>query len=462
MITVFIRRVVPLLGLAAALAVLVGLQDVPAVGSDIWLHLRLGHEFSSGWSLAHPGHLGSFDSGTWYPTQWLSQLAMARTDTVLGLGGVIWLAGIPILLFPVVLYLIGRAYAAPLPAVLTACVATAAAAPGLTARPQTLSYILIAIVTAAWLATARDGKPRYWLIPLAWIWVPLHGMWVIGITVGVAAFVGIALSRPGEWRLLARLASIPALSVAVAVLTPLGFNVFRGVIGVGDRNEQLTEWKPPDITSPSSLFLALMIVVILVSALRSEQVAWPTILILGLGMAWGAYSARTVMVGAAMLAPLLALSLQKLVPQVGRPGRREIAAVASMFLVAGVALGVVSADRADEPVVASWVDTSLGTMPDGTKILNDWELGHYVLWAHPQVDVVIHGYVDVFTTQELDRNIDILRLEPEWDQAVDELDVDYGLVDPDSPLGYALVHQLGWTEIDGDKDYVLLTPASAS
>lgn len=462
MITVFIRRVLPLVGLAAALAVLVGLQEVPAVGSDTWLHLRLGHEFASGWSLAHPGHLGSFDNGTWYPTQWLSQLTMAWTDSTLGIGGVIWLAGIPILLFPIALYLIGRTYAAPLPAVVSACVATAAAAPGLSARPQTLSYLLIAIVTAAWLATARDGKPRYWLILLAWIWVPLHGMWVIGITIAVASVVGIALSRPRDWRLLARLASIPALSVIFAVLTPLGFNVFRGVMGVGDRNEQLTEWQPPDITSPSSLFLALMIVVILISALRSERLAWPTIMILGLGMAWGAYSARTVMVGAAILATLLAQALQKMVPDVGRPGRREIVAVASIFLVASAALGVVAAERADEPVVASWVDTRLKAMPDGTKVLNDWELGHYVLWAHPQVDLVMHGYVDVFTTRELDRNIDILRLEPGWDRAVEELDVDYALVDPDSALGYALVHHLKWTEIEGDKDYVLLTPTPAS
>lgn len=458
MITHFIRRVLPMLGLACTLAVLVGLQDAPAAGSDAWLHLRLGHEFLSGWSVGHPGHLGAFDSGTWYPTQWLSQIALASMDSALGLGGVIWLAGCFVLLLPVVLYCIGRSYAAPLPAVLGACLATAAAAPGLSARPQVLSYLFIAIVTATWLAIARDRRPRYWLILLAWIWAPLHGMWLVGLSVGVAAVVGMALASPREWRTLAPVASIPLASAAATVLTPLGLNVFRGVMGVGDRNEQLTEWQPPDITSPSSMFLALMIAVVLVSALRSDQVDWPTILILGLAMAWGLYSARTVMVGAVMIVPLFAHALQRLVPDVGRPGRRELAMVAAIFVVGCGGLAVVAAQRADTPIVAGWVDDRLNAMPDGTKVLNDWELGHYTLWAHRQVDVVEHGYVDVFTTDELERNIDIIRLEPGWDADVAELDVDFAFVDPDSPLGYALKHQLGWTEVEGDDDYVLLIP----
>ena len=32
------------------------------------------------------------------------------------------------------------------------------------------------------------------------------------------------------------------------------------------------------------------------------------------------------------------------------------------------------------------------------------------------------------------------------------------IVDPESSLGYGLIHQLGWTTVEGDKDYVLLEP----
>ncbi|MFC0221353.1 hypothetical protein [Nocardioides zeicaulis] len=460
MITYVIRRVMPLVGLAAIVGVLVGLQDVPAVGADAWLHLRLGHEFlSGGWSLTHPGHLGVYDTATWYPTQWASQVAMAWFDDRFGIGGVMWLSGTAILATPVVLYLLCRRYAAPLPTVLAVGVAVCAAAPGFSARPQVVSYLLIAVVMGAWLETARDGRPRWWLVPLAWVWVPLHGMWIVGITIGVAAVVGMALTREHPRGLLLRLAAIPVLSALVAFATPLGAHVVDGIAGVGSRNGALTEWDPPDFTSPNALFLVLMIVVVLVVRLRGgEPTDWPTLMLLGLAMAWGLYTLRTTIVAAVMLAPLLAMALQHLVPSVGRPGRREVGLVAAIAVLGSAAMAVVASQRDDDEVVAAWVDDRLAAMPAGTKVLNDWELGHYTMARHPQVQLVMHGYVDMFTTGELDRNLRIAKVEPRWDTSVEALDADYGFVDPNSAMGYALVHQLGWTEVEGDDDFVLLRP----
>ncbi len=458
MITTLVRRVVPLVGLAACLVLLVRFQHVPAVGSDAWLHLRLGQEFRDGWALTRPGHLGVFDSATWYPTQWASQVAMSWMDSRFGIGGVVWLAGTFIILLPVVLYLSCRRHAAPLPAALATFLGVAAAAPGLSARPQVVSYLFIALVTAAWLETARDGRPRWWIVALTWVWVPLHGMWVVGVSISVAAVVGIALSRTCERRHLLRLAAIPVLSLAVTLATPLGLDVVRSVVGVGARNDTLTEWGPPDFTSISALFLVLMIAIVLVVTLRSGPLDWPTLALLGLSMAWALYSLRTTIVAGVMLAPLVAIALQRLVPDIGRPRGRELAVVAATTVLARLGLAVVAAQRADEPVVAGWVDERLDAMPAGTKVLNDWELGHYAMARHRQVQLVMHGYVDLFTTSELERNISIATVAPDWDTEVADLDVDYGFVDPESSLGYALVHQLGWTTIEGDDDYVLLEP----
>ena len=63
-------------------------------------------------------------------------------------------------------------------------------------RPQVLSYLLIAVTTAAWLARlVEDGKARWWLVPLTWVWAMVHGMWPVGIIIGLVALVGIALDR---------------------------------------------------------------------------------------------------------------------------------------------------------------------------------------------------------------------------------------------------------------------------
>ena len=91
-------------------------------------------------------------------------------------------------------------------------------------------------------------------------------------------------------------------------------------------------------------------------------------------------------------------------------------------------------------------------------MLNDWNTGAYFLWRHPQLSLVMHGYGDVFTEDELERNSDILRLEPRWDDEVDELDADLALVDPDTSLGYAMTDDLGWTVIEADDEFALLSP----
>lgn len=461
MITVFIRRVFPLVALAAALVLLIRLQTVPETGSDAWLHLRLGDEFRSSWSVSHPGHLGAFDTSRWYPSQWLSQVGMSWTKDVFGLGGLIWLAGAFVLALPLCMYVVCRGWTAPLPAAIAAVIGTCAAAPGLSARPQVVSYLLILLVTWAWLRTAQDGRPRWWLVLVAWVWVPIHGMWPVGISIALAVVLGMALSREHRFRTLTRLACIPVLSAAVPALTPLGVHAYSTVIGVSDRNSALTEWGPPDFTSPNAIALGVMIAIILVTALRGEALEWPTLMLLGLGMAWALFSMRTTIVAAVMLTPLLAVALQRLVPAVERIARRELLVVAGMFTVALTALGFTAAAEGSETPVASWIDDRLDDMPQGTKVLNDWELGHWALYRHPQLHLVMHGYVDVFTVEELERNIEIATLAPGWEDEIADLDVDYAVVATDSRLAYVLTDVMDWTVVEADQDYELLVPESS-
>ena len=40
---------------------------------------------------------------------------------------------------------------------------------------------LFAVVTGAALATVDDGRPRWWVVPLTWVWACTHGTWILGI-----------------------------------------------------------------------------------------------------------------------------------------------------------------------------------------------------------------------------------------------------------------------------------------
>ena len=74
----------------------------------------------------------------------------------------------------------------------------------------------------------------------------------------------------------------------------------------------------------------------------------------------------------------------------------------------------------------------------------------------------MHGYGDVFTDAEIRRNFDLVRLNPGWEAELRDLDVDVALVDPGSPLGYALQEVEGWKVEQSDENFVLLTPPSRS
>ena len=457
MTTTLVRRVVPVMVVAALFGVLVRMQVRPPLSGDGYFHIRLGHELLSGWSVSDPGHLGPFDTADWLPTQWLSQIVMAAVDQAAGLAGVIWVFGLLVLLLALTIYLSCRRQSAPLTAALATVLACSAASPGLSARPQVTSYLLVVVVTTAWLATLRDGQPRWWLIGVAWLWAPLHGMWPISILVGVAAVVGLALERERSFREIGRLAAIPLASAAVVLLTPVGSGIYESVVVVSSRTDYFAEWGPTDFTKPYALALLGSLGIVLLVGVRLRQLSWGELAVTGLALALAVSSARMTPVAAVMLAPLVASALQTFVPDSPGVTRREAVALGAVLVTAALALIPVASARAKDPVAPSWVDSRLDSLPSGTRVLNDWDTGAYFLWRHPQLALVMHGYGDVFTDEELERNIDILRLRPGWDNEVQGLDVDVALVNPDTPLGYALMHTAGWDVVQSDTDFALLT-----
>lgn len=458
MISSLVRRGLPLVALAVLMGALVRSTGRPPLGADTYFHLRMGHEFLGGWSVAHPGHLSPFDTAQWVPTQWLAQIGMAATEDAAGLAGVMWVAGVVALLVALGTYLSCRQGAGPLPAALATAMAIGAAYPGLTARPQLLSYLLMVVVTAAWLATLRDGRPRWWLVAVTWLWAPVHGLWVVSLVIAVAAISGLVLDRRLSRRELGRLALVPVASGLVVAATPVGFGIYGSVLEVGSRKAYFSEWQPTDFTDPFALVLLAMFAVVLGVALTRTRLGWGHLLLVGVAGALAVSSVRTTTVAALVLAPLVAEAVQQLVDDAPRIDRPEVVSLAAVTVVCAAVLAPVVAARADQPVAPAWLDARLDAQAPGTRVLNDWDTGAYHLWRHPQLSLAMHGYGDVFTAGELERNSAILRLAPGWDGRVRELDADLALVRPDTPLGYALVRDLGWTVLEADDDVELLTP----
>ena len=179
-IALLTRRVMPFVLLGGVLVTLVRLATVPLHNFDTYFHLRFGHEFlDGGWSLREPGSVSSFATADWVPTQWLPQVVMARTEDWFGLAGVAWLSGLQFLALALTFYVVARRWADPIVASPLVLVALLASGSGMSMRPQVISYILVAVTTAAWLHAHRTRRTPWWLVPLTWVWAMCHGMWPV-------------------------------------------------------------------------------------------------------------------------------------------------------------------------------------------------------------------------------------------------------------------------------------------
>src|SRR4051812_37668274 len=125
------RRFVPPLVMLGILVSLVLNCARPLTNTDTYFHLRFGEEFLHGWSLRHPGSVSTFATRDWVPTQWLSEIVMARTEDWFGLAGVAWLSGLLQLTLFLTLYVVCRDRAEPLVAAALTAVALIAMQSGL-------------------------------------------------------------------------------------------------------------------------------------------------------------------------------------------------------------------------------------------------------------------------------------------------------------------------------------------
>ncbi len=185
--------------------------------------------------------------------------------------------------------------------------------------------------------------------------------------------------------------------------------------------------------------------------------SWTETLLIAMAGVFAAYSVRTVPIAAAMLAPLAGAPLQALLGRRAPVTRRERQVVLGSAAAALVVLALAVPHTSDQPLrEPGWADRELGALPPGTKVVNDWALGGYLMWRYPQLDLVMHGYGDTFTTAELTRNNDLLVTAPGWQQVVRHLGARVAVLRPGSSLASQLAFQEGWRVVHRSGDLELL------
>ncbi len=459
-------RALGVLAYAVALTVGLGFGLGRHSEVDTWWHLRVGQHILDTHELRGPDPWAAFAVRPYTATQWLPEGVTAWLVDQTGMGAVGWLRSLASVSLVVLLYLTGRQSAGRLAASAATALGVLACGAGLNPRPQLVSFVCFAVVVLAWSRTARDGRPRWWLIPVFWLWACSHGLWSFGLVVSavfVAALIIDPATRPGPRRSAQHVALVAACAAVVA-LTPLGpalllspFDVAANAAGIAE------EWRATPVNNVFALAaLAMGIGTVLLWLLaRHRPQAWESAqLLLSLTLTLAMW--RLVPLGAILAAPLLATALQAVIgrPPEGWTRRERRAVVASwtlaLALAAAISAGPGGTSAQQFPGDLGTVDSALADLPDGTVVLDDFGLSGWLLWRHPSLKPVIDLRVELYSAEHIAAYRRAERVEPGWQNLLTETRATYAVLRTDSALGAALQQRLDWSSVAAHGDYELL------
>lgn len=399
----------------------------------------------------------------WVLHQWLPEMAMALLERAFGLPGVAWGHTLVLAGLGTTLWWALRRSAGLLPTSLVIIVATLGMSAGLTARPQIVSFVLLVVVTDAWLRTAHDGIARWWLIPLSWVWACSHGLWVVGPVVGLAVIAGLAMERTLTLRHTARLSLIPLGSVVVALLTPLGPALLTSIVAIREVAPLLNEWQPAPPTNPAFIAAGVLVALPLMVSVRARTpMPWSQILLLVIAAGSILLFGRTIAVGAGVAAPIAAEALQR-----SARLRRERVAAPEIALTAGLVVAALAATaffaprRAAEPDIGpTGLNSALQALPAGTVVCNDDAIGGWLLWEHSHLRPTLDTRMEVYGAEHLHAFLTFHATRPGWEDYLTDTGCTVSLLRINAPVNEALTERRAWHVIDSDEEYVLLEAPS--
>lgn len=443
--------------------VAVARQGVRAVSDpDAFWHLRLGKDILQARSVSTVTEpWSSISSQPWVPTQWLTEAALAIAADVGGLPAVAWIFTAALLALVLLVHRSARRVADAVPAAFTTGLTILAMSASLSPRPHMATYLLLSVTLFAWLRTSDDLRPRWWLVPLTWVWAMSHGMWFVGPIIGLAVVGGLVLDRRLDRSGVLRLGAVPLASAIAAALTPVGPALLQAPFAVAGVGAFITEWQPPSFREPGPAVAALMVAAVVISWSRSaRRVPWAEVALLLLAAAWILLAVRTVALGSLIVSPLLAHTLNDAIGRARRkPSPRETWSLwATATAIAGMAALVVPQTAGSPVNVPSALDAELQRLPVGSVVFNDYKLGGWLRWQHPTLEPVVDGMTEAYSVEHLRQYGRVQAVAADWQSTLDAWEPTAALVLERSPVATALVEQRAWRQVADDEGYVLLLP----
>jgi hypothetical protein len=415
----------------ALIGALIALVGALAIGLDRFHNGDFYLSLVSGRFVAHHGFADQYPfatvakGGTWLNQQWLSELAFFRIAQFLGPTGLTMLYAALITTPLAILLWLCRGKGWPMLVAVTAFYF-----PGLLAiiHPRAAGFtvvifsLLVALLAVVWKVRAESDRRPGWptgvaVVALFALWANLHGGFIAGLLLLGLITIGLAIDHwrgiPGTLPL-SRIAALAVLLVlaalTVTVSTPLGAAIWSYLLSFQNQAISLasTEWQSAFGDPLAILYLGLAAVFAGWMWVRSPRPRRATTLLVTAGfLVFAGYSIRNIV----FIGPVLALQVAWTAPN-RSPGplRLPVALAGSVAAAAALAWAFILGPPRDDPSLGFPVaDYAIAHPPAKGRIVTYAGVGSYINWRSPDTRVVLNGWLEHFTPQELRDNYGVLR-----------------------------------------------------
>lgn len=448
---------------------------------DMWWHLRTGEAI---WQMQAIPQFDLFSytvpQNVWVVQQWLTDLGMWLVYELAGLAGLSLLFAFIVAVAFMLVY--ARCAGRPYLAAFVTLIAYLTAALPLGVRPQMINILFLALFVYLVEGVRQEGwRSRVlWLLPLITaVWANMHSGYLTGIALLVAYVIGEAaqrhLAQPDEttlsWSHIRRLAIVTVLSLLAALLNPRGLQLLLfplGTLGSSAIQSNIVEWYSPDFHLVYFWFFGGMMALGVVSLVFSQRtVTWTDLLLFGGPAAGGLISARHIPLFAVAAAPIIArhllsgLSQTRLYPLASGTAPQTAPSrllqllngiVLLLMLLAGLvwlqtrlASNEVALERTFPVAAVDFIGEA--GLVDG-RIYNTYEWGGYLIWR--RIPVFIDGRTELYGNDFFLYYLQTIRVRENWQQPLDEMEVDLVLLRRSSALATVLQTSAAWQEVYSD------------
>ena len=458
-------------------AILAAVSAVKGLGDpDYYWHVTAGRLIVEGGAVPSTDPFSfTWQGQPWTPHEWLSEAVMHLLASSVGPGTTLLIFGaVAAAAIGVVAVAVARRGVRTVAVVLPATLAALVFLPYVTARPQAISWLLLALELALLMHLRPERAARsLLLVPLFIAWANLHGLYVVGLGVAGAYLLFTLAGRtpmsPARgWVLAATigagLASMATPAGPVGLLYP-----FRYVDGSDWGLANIQEWQSPDFHDPAHLAFLGLIVAVVVGGGRAVP-GWLSF-IAYIGIVMGLVALRNAPLAALLAMPMLAHTVDVHLPRREesreRPrsvvlGRRfiELAVGAVVAITAWVILVPADVDAGQAPrdkFPADAVELLAESDPDA-RVVAEYGWAGYVIHElyRDGGRVFVDGRNDMYPEAILEEYSAVRAAEPGWDEIVDGHGAEWLLFPPEAAIVRGPATDAGWCEAYRDDQQVLL------